>query len=91
MAHSITGATTWRHRAAREDADDMYQTEHNELFAGIRSGNPINNGDYMCKSTLMAIMGRTACYTGQVVTWEQMQTSREDNVHSVRAKFQGSN
>ena len=32
---------------------------------------PINNGDYMCKSTLMAIMGRMACYTGQAITWEQ--------------------
>ena len=35
----------------------MYQTEHNELFASIRNGTPINNGDYMTKSTLMAIMG----------------------------------
>ena len=78
MAHSITGETNWRHRAGRDDSDDMYQTEHNELFAAIRSGNPINNGDYMCKSTLMAIMGRMACYTGQVVTWEQMLNSRED-------------
>ena len=39
---------------------------------------PINNGDYMCKSTLMAIMGRMACYTGQAVTWEQAMNSRED-------------
>jgi hypothetical protein len=24
----------------------MYQTEHDELFAGIRSGKPINNGEH---------------------------------------------
>jgi hypothetical protein len=26
----------------------------------------------------MGIMGRMACYTGQVVTWEQALNSRED-------------
>ena len=38
--------------------NDLYQTEHDELFASIRSGKPIHNGDYMTKSTLLAIMGR---------------------------------
>src|SRR5207247_582296 len=28
------------------------QTEHDELFASIRSGKPINHGDYMTRSTL---------------------------------------
>jgi hypothetical protein len=56
----------------------MYQVEHNELFASIRSGNPINDGEWMAKSTLMAIMGRMACYTGQAVTWEQALNSQEN-------------
>jgi len=56
----------------------MYQQEHNELFAGIRAGKPINNGEYMCKSTLLAILGRMTTYTGQVVTWEQALNSKED-------------
>ena len=56
----------------------MYQTEHDELFASIRSGKPINNGDYMAKSTLLAIMGRMAAYTGQEITWEMAMNSRED-------------
>src|SRR5262249_48756627 len=43
-------------------ANDLYQTEHDELFASIRAGKPINNGDYMSKSTLLAIMGRMAAY-----------------------------
>ena len=78
MNHSITGRVTWRYPPAQRRADDMYQTEHNELFAAIRAGNVINNGDYMCKSTLMAIMGRMACYTGQLITWEQATNSQED-------------
>jgi predicted dehydrogenase len=58
--------------------NDIFQTEHDELFASIRSGKPINNGDYMAKSTLLAIMGRMAAYTGQEVTWEKALNSKED-------------
>jgi predicted dehydrogenase len=58
--------------------NDMYQTEHDELFASIRSGKPINNVDYMTKSTLLAIMGRMAAYTGQQITWEMALNSKED-------------
>ena len=56
----------------------MYQTEHDELFASIRAGKPINNGEYMAKSTLLAIMGRMAAYTGQEITWEMALNSKED-------------
>ena len=41
----------------RKAKADMYQKEHDALFASIRSGNPINNGDFMTKSALMGIMG----------------------------------
>ncbi|HLJ91677.1 MAG TPA: Gfo/Idh/MocA family oxidoreductase [Gemmataceae bacterium] len=58
--------------------NDMYQTEHDELFASIRSGKPIHNGDYMTKSTLLAILGRMAAYTGQAITWEMALASKED-------------
>ena len=49
----------------------MYQTEHDEFFASIRAGKPINDGTRMAHTTLMAIMGRMAAYTGQEITWEQ--------------------
>jgi predicted dehydrogenase len=55
----------------------MYETEHAELFASIRSGKAINNGAYMAKSTLLAIMGRMASYTGQEITWEMALNSKE--------------
>ena len=55
----------------------MYQTEHDELFASIRNGKPINNGEYMARSTLLAIMGRMAAYTGQEITWEMAMNSKE--------------
>jgi predicted dehydrogenase len=70
----IQGGEQWVYRGERNVAQ---QTEHDELFASIRKGKPINNGDYMSKSTLMAIMGRMATYTGQAVTWEQALQSKE--------------
>jgi predicted dehydrogenase len=57
--------------------NQMYQTEHDELFASIRNGKPINNGEYMARSTLLAIMGRMAAYTGQEITWEMAMNSKE--------------
>ena len=74
----ITGRNPWQYSGARARQDDMYQTEHNDLFASIRRGTPINNGEYMAKSTLMAIMGRMATYTGRVISWEDALNSRED-------------
>lgn len=72
---SIHADQTWVYEGPQ---NQMYQTEHDQLFAAIRRGRPINNGDYMTRSTLLAIMGRMAAYTGQQVTWEQALASRED-------------
>ncbi len=70
-----TGDGAWRYGG---DDGNMFQIEHDRLFASIRSGQPINNGDYMAKSTLLAIMGRMAGYTGQQITWEMAMNSQED-------------
>jgi predicted dehydrogenase len=58
--------------------NQLYQAEHEELFTSIRSSKPINNGEYMANSTLLAIMGRMAAYTGQLVTWDMAMKSKED-------------
>jgi predicted dehydrogenase len=75
MANAIEGEKAWKFQGR---GGDMYQNEHNELFAAIRNGTPINNGEYMSKSTMMAILGRMATYTGQVITWDQAMNSKED-------------
>jgi predicted dehydrogenase len=74
MRQTITGEKPWSFEGKR---GDMYQREHDELFASIRKGEPINNGVYMAHSTLMAIMGRMAAYTGKAITWEQALNSQE--------------
>ena len=57
---------------------NMYQIEHDELFASIRDGAPINNGARMCNATGMALMGRMAGYTGRQVTWKQAMNSKQN-------------
>ncbi|MFM1878208.1 MAG: hypothetical protein RLZZ241_1074 [Bacteroidota bacterium] len=57
------------------EGHNPYQEEHNRLFASIRAGEQINNAVYGAHSTLTAIMGRMATYSGQVITWEQALNS----------------
>ena len=73
----IKGKENWRYKGPKTD---MYQNEHNELFASIRSGKLINDGEWMAHSTLMGIMGRMAAYTGQEITWEQAMNSQQNLV-----------
>jgi len=71
----VTDGKVWKSEAKK---NDMYQQEHDELFAAIRAGKPINDGVRMTNSTAMAIMARMSAYTGQEVTWEQVWESKED-------------
>lgn len=73
--HEIIGANPWK---CTSPGNDMYQQEHDELFAAIRTGNRIDDGQRMAYTTLMAIMGRMAAYTGQNVTWQAAMESTED-------------
>jgi predicted dehydrogenase len=70
----IKGKTNWTYNGPRPN---MYQVEHDELFASIRKGEPINDGLRMTYSTLAALMGRMAAYTGQEITWEMAMNSQE--------------
>ena len=71
---SIEGKEKWRYKG---ESPNMYQVEHNEMFKSIREGKPNNDGDRMVNSTMMAIMGRTAAYTGKEITWEQIMNAEE--------------
>jgi hypothetical protein len=70
----IEGKNTWTFTGQQYN---MYQKEHDLLFASIRKGQPMNDGKRMATSTLLAIMGRTAAYTGQEITWDQMMNGQE--------------
>ncbi len=65
----IEGETNWRYTGPR---NCEHTAEQEILIGAIRAGEPINHGDTMIDSTIMAIMGQIANYTGEAVTWEQM-------------------
>ncbi len=73
LAMSIRGETNWQYRSSGDD--NPYKIEHRQLFKAIRSGNPINSGYHMARSTLIGIMGQISCYTGKEVTWDQASKS----------------
>ncbi|GJM22793.1 MAG: dehydrogenase [Planctomycetota bacterium] len=72
--HAITGPKAWTYEGG---GNDMYQQEHDELFAAIRAGTPINDGVWAARSTMLAIMLRMSAYTGQTLTWDQALASEE--------------
>jgi len=72
--YTITGEHAWR----MTSKDNLpYVQEHTDLIAAIRGGRPYNKLQTVAESTLTAILGRMAAYTGQAVTWEQGLNSAE--------------
>jgi predicted dehydrogenase len=72
--YEITGKNAWKYTGP---TNNMYQTEHDELFASIRNRKPMNDGEWMANSTMLGIWARMAGYTGQTITWEQAINSNE--------------
>jgi predicted dehydrogenase len=73
-AFVIDGQEKWRYRGKK---NDPYQTEHDALFAAIRGGRPFNEARFGAESTLTAVMGRMATYTGKVIEWQEaLQSER---------------
>ncbi|QOV90141.1 Gfo/Idh/MocA family protein [Humisphaera borealis] len=71
------GRPEWKYQAApgeggkkgRGGDPDPYQVEHDTLAAAIRNNTPYNEGDYGASSSMTAILGRMATYSGQVVKY----------------------
>ncbi len=67
------GADLYNHNGAEDP--NPYQVEHDNLFAAIRKGSVISNAENGAKSTMTAIMGRMATYSGKLITWEEALNS----------------
>ena len=52
-----------------------YQVEHDELFKSIRNNGVISDAENGAKSTLTAIMGRMATYSGKTISWDEALNS----------------
>ena len=67
------GGDKWKYRGKRANP---YQVEHDDLFASIRSGNPLNEGENGALSSMTAILGRMATYSGKMLKWEDALNSK---------------
>ncbi|MBT6767571.1 MAG: gfo/Idh/MocA family oxidoreductase, partial [Opitutales bacterium] len=53
--------------------------EYKDTLDAIRSGNTINEGKRIAQSTMTAILGRMAAYTGRNISWDwAMNASKLD-------------
>ena len=57
-----------------------YEQEHTDLIDAIRNGKTINELKTVAESTLTAIMGREAAYTGKTIVWDEFLKSPMDLV-----------
>ena len=76
-AGTITGANAWTWQKPEKDVSSFVQ-EHTDLIGSIRSGKPYNELKGIAESTLTAIMGREAAYTGQEITWDEILKADQD-------------
>jgi len=76
-----TGKVVWKYQEAGSDPGktkfNPYDQEHVDFVTAIRKNQPINEAEHVAHATLTAVMGRTAAYTGQEVTWDAMMDSKE--------------
>ena len=65
----------WRSDARR---GNNHHQEHHDMFAALRRGEIYNEGDYGAESTMTAILGRMATYSGKTVEWDEALNSGAD-------------
>lgn len=68
LNHTIRGEQNWDYAGK---PPNPYKREHQEFFAGIRAGKPLNSGAYMANSTMVAVLGQIVCYTGRQLGWKK--------------------
>jgi myo-inositol 2-dehydrogenase / D-chiro-inositol 1-dehydrogenase len=76
---AITGQSPWRFPTAKRGTD-AFQQEHDDLFDAIRNNKTYNEADHGITSTMTAIMGRMATYSGKLIEWENAFASELDLV-----------
>jgi myo-inositol 2-dehydrogenase/D-chiro-inositol 1-dehydrogenase len=84
LSGAITGKKPWKFEGEAKDANVL---EHADLIAGIRSGNPINHGKRIAESSLTAVMGRMAAYTGRELSFSWVMNASQMNLFPEKLAF----
>lgn len=71
----IHGPNQWKYRRRGKEFVSPYVQEHIDLIASIRKGEGLNEAQWIAESTLTAIMGREAAYSGRAITWDEISKS----------------
>lgn len=66
------GGVDWKYEGERPNP---YMLEHKHLLDSIKEGKPINEGRQVAESTIVAIMGRAAAYSGQEIKYDEFLAS----------------
>ncbi|MGN1234314.1 MAG: Gfo/Idh/MocA family protein [Candidatus Cryptobacteroides sp.] len=78
----LDGNVVWKFDNEKAEAEfqqhNPYVLEHVDLVNHIRKGEPIDEATACATSTLAGVMGRTAAYTGDTVTWDDMSQSEQN-------------
>lgn len=78
----LDGNVVWKFDSEKAETEfrqhNPYVLEHVDLVNHIRKGEPIDEATACAMSTLAGVMGRTAAYTGDTVTWDAMSQSELD-------------
>ena len=70
----ITGPNAWELRI--KTGEDGHQLEHYPLIEAIRNDTPYNELEIAAMSTMTAIMGRMATYSGKLIEWDEAINSK---------------
>lgn len=69
VARDLDGKVVWKNNG-RKDNNSPYEQEHMDLVASIRAGKPIMEIQEVADSSMTAIIGREAAYSGQEVSFD---------------------
>lgn len=81
--YSISGKRPWQMKTER--GENPYQAEHDDFFEAIRKDLPYDESDYGAKSTMTAIMGRMAAYSGKIIEWDAAFSSNMTLAPEIRS------
>jgi myo-inositol 2-dehydrogenase/D-chiro-inositol 1-dehydrogenase len=74
--YTVKGGERWRSGALKLESGNPYVQEHVDLIKAIHNKTELNETKNVTDSTLTAIMGREAAYSGDWVEWDAILNSK---------------
>lgn len=65
--YTIIGDNRWKYSGENKNP---YQVEHDDFFAAIRKDTPYSEAEHGAMSSMTAVLGRMATYSGKEIEWD---------------------